>query len=110
MLDCGARGRATNCARACRSHFCWPFKLLSAKQRATLILRDGLGFPAAEYADLLGVSEAAANSSLQRARATLSSRSELQPVEPAFDDSTLLERYIQAAPSRRGRAGRLASP
>jgi RNA polymerase sigma-70 factor (ECF subfamily) len=43
-------------------------QLLPARQRAALVLRDVLDWSARETADVLGVSVAAANSALQRAR------------------------------------------
>src|ERR687883_361019 len=44
---------------------------LPARQRAVLILRDILGWPASDTAATLQMSVASANSALQRARATM---------------------------------------
>ncbi|MBF8186720.1 sigma-70 family RNA polymerase sigma factor [Nonomuraea sp. K274] len=72
---------------------------LPARQRAVLILRDVLRWKAAEVAEALGISTAAANSILQRARAQLNqvSPSLDDPVEPLTPEQRdKLERYVAA--------------
>ena len=72
---------------------------LPARQRAVLILRDVLGWRAAEVAELLGTTTAAANSVLQRARAQLQQAAPTEngirePADPG--DLALLNRYATA--------------
>ncbi|GAA3340555.1 sigma-70 family RNA polymerase sigma factor [Amorphoplanes nipponensis] len=79
---------------------------LPARQRAVLVLRDVLQWPAAEVAQLLDMTGAGVNSALQRARATLARLDlDLDDVaEPA--DTTVLDRY--AAAFEHADVGRLA--
>src|SRR5947207_3982861 len=72
---------------------------LSARQRAVLILRDALEWPAAQVADLLGTTATAVNSGLRRARVQLARTmpAEDQLAEPAAPDRrALLDRFAAA--------------
>jgi len=77
-------------------------QLLPPRQRAVLILRDVISWPASEVAGLLDMSVAAVNSALQRARATLrdqwpDGRLGWAPAaEPDSGQRRLLQRYIAA--------------
>jgi RNA polymerase sigma-70 factor (ECF subfamily) len=72
---------------------------LPPRQRAVLLLRDVLAFPAAEVAVILGTTTTAVKSALQRARTRLEQaapapESVTEPAEPQV--RALLDRYIAA--------------
>ena len=82
-----------------RLAFVAALQYLSARQRAVLILRDVLEWPAADVADLLGTTTTAVNSGLRRARAQLAQAlpAEDELAEPAeADRRALLDRFAAA--------------
>jgi len=90
-----------------RLAFVAALQYLSARQRAMLILRDVLEWPAADVADLLGTTTTAVNSGLRRARAQLAkalpAEDELtEPAEP--DRAAVLDQFAAAIENADGRA------
>jgi RNA polymerase sigma-70 factor (ECF subfamily) len=74
---------------------------LPPRRRAVLILRDVVGWSAKDTAATLGITVNSVNSSLQRARSTLSTRLPRRRIEwaqdaPSGDDRAVLRRYMAA--------------
>ena len=92
-----------------RLAFVAALQYLSARQRAMLILRDVLEWPAADVAELLGTTTTAVNSGLRRARTQLARAMPAQEELTEPDDAAqrvVLERF--AAAIERADAGAMA--
>jgi RNA polymerase sigma-70 factor (ECF subfamily) len=106
LLDQAAPGEEQPEAAAIRREtislaFLAALQALPPRQRAALIARDVLGWPASETASALGISVAAANSALQRARTTMQAhlppeRSEWSARDPTAAERELLHQFIEA--------------
>jgi RNA polymerase sigma-70 factor (TIGR02960 family) len=71
---------------------------LPPQQRTVLVLRDVLGFPAAEAADILGSTQTAVNSTLIRARAGLRPDRDPHdvPVPKSPAEAAIVDRFVNA--------------
>jgi RNA polymerase sigma-70 factor (ECF subfamily) len=99
-VDSEADDPATIAARreSTRLAFVAALQTLPARQRAALVLRDVLAWPAADVAELLELSVPAVNSALQRARAHLAAArpsEEMVTMTPDVDEQ-LLARFVAA--------------
>ncbi|MEY9909647.1 RNA polymerase sigma-70 factor (TIGR02960 family) [Catenulispora sp. MAP12-49] len=87
-------------AEAISLAFLTALQLLPPNQRAVLLLRDVLGYRAAEAAELLDLTESAVTSALKRARATLDATARGPerpgPVPGSPQERELTERFVAA--------------
>jgi RNA polymerase sigma-70 factor (TIGR02960 family) len=77
-------------------------QVLPPRQLAVLVLRDVIGFPASEVADMLGSTVESVNSALKRARAGVQRRQlptadlEPPPVADSRSEDAIVERFVNA--------------
>ena len=95
--DPGARYEMRDTVRLA---FMAAIQYLPPRQRAVVLLRDAMGWPADETAQALGLSVASANSALQRARTTLAREFPdglpAKSPTPTELDQNLVERFVRA--------------
>jgi RNA polymerase sigma-70 factor (TIGR02960 family) len=76
--------------------FITALQLLPPRQRAVLVLRDVLGYPAGEVARMLDATQQSVQSALKRARATVDSHLADSGSRPARQPDTAAERHLVA--------------
>jgi RNA polymerase sigma-70 factor (ECF subfamily) len=99
LLDGGDPAGAVIDRGSLRLAFAAALQHLSARQRGALVLRDVLGFSAAETAEILGTTVVSVNSSLQRARTRVKEagvRQERVSEPSAAEHRAWVERYMKA--------------
>jgi RNA polymerase sigma-70 factor (ECF subfamily) len=94
--DVGSPAARYDLQESVRLAFLAAIQQLSPRQRAVLILRDVLGFSAAEVATSLQTSPASVHSALRRARAALARRPARAVAPSTEDERKLVTRFVAA--------------